>query len=250
MIISFSEEEVLEEVSTFFQSLTGLLEDFPEAVEKEANNQSNLFNMKFLLYCLYCVIPMLRALFSQFCENSKTVAHHSDIIIHCANVFNSIYIPTKKHTHVFVQRYSSMYLFIHLSIHLSIHPSFHLSMYPFVHSSIHLPWLPIHPFIHPSIHTSDHLSIYLLIHPFVHPFKSPINLLYSGTLSSVGQCLAIISQLYTSDVPVSEHLHVDSEIFGLSKNQLVQKLQSAAAKRLSSDKTAFVSSVVVPMLVR
>ena len=141
MIISFSEEEVLEEVSTFFQSLTGLLEDFPEAIEKEANNQSNLFNMKFLLYCLYCVIPMLRALFSQFCENSKTVAHHSDIIIHCANVFNSIYIPTKKHTHVFVQRYSSMYLFIYTSIHPSIHSSIHLSIHrticPSIYSSIH-----------------------------------------------------------------------------------------------------------------
>ena len=150
MIIFFSEVEVLEEVSRFFQSLTGLLEDFPEAVEKEANNQSNLFNMKFLLYCLYCVIPMLRALFSQFCENSKTVAHHSDIIIHCANVFNSIYIPTKKHTHVFVQRYSfihiSIHSFIYTSIHISILSSIHVS---FVHSSIHLPWLPIHPLFHP-----------------------------------------------------------------------------------------------------
>ena len=56
--------------------------------------------------------------------------------------------------------------------------------------------------------------------------------------------------MYTSDVLVSEHVHVDSEVFGLSKNRLVQNLKLAAAKRLSSDKTAFVTSVVVPMLVR
>ena len=162
MIIFFSEVEVLEEVSRFFQSLTGLLEDFPEAVEKEANNQSNLFNMKFLLYCLYCVIPMLRALFSQFCENSKTVAHHSDIIIHCANVFNSIYIPTKKHTHVFVQRYSSMYPSIHQSIHPSIHisilSSIHVSLCPFIHPSA----MATHPSFVPSIQIT-HNSIYTVV---------------------------------------------------------------------------------------
>ena len=100
-----SEEEVVMEISLFIQSVTGILEDFPSAIEKEAHNESSLSDMKFLLYCFHCLVPVLSKLFEQLSMHSASKYHFEVVSAHCLNIFNSLYYPAKNHTRVFLKRY-------------------------------------------------------------------------------------------------------------------------------------------------
>ncbi len=64
--------------------------------------------------------------------------------------------------------------------------------------------------------------------------------LYSNALTNVGQCLASLSSFVECQL----------DVFGKNIPKMVSTLKWAAAKRLSPQRTAFVGSVIVPLLKR
>ena len=68
---------------------------------RHSQNQSSLSDRKYLLYCLYCLVPALTVLFKQFQGTFKKMSNPVQILNQWPNIFNAIYTAASKHVHLF-----------------------------------------------------------------------------------------------------------------------------------------------------
>ncbi len=85
-----------------------MFEDFPAAVEKEATlDQSTVSDMKYILFCLHCLIPVLSNLFYQLRlhKTSGSKDHFDVVSANSLNIFSRLFYPTEMYTTIFIKKF-------------------------------------------------------------------------------------------------------------------------------------------------
>lgn len=104
------------EISLFIQSAAGILDDFPSIINKEVRGESTVLDMKYLIYCLHIMIPVLLEMFGQFSNYSSSKFHMEIITAQSSNLFCNLFDPVKTHTEIFIQRYTMVAVSVSMEI--------------------------------------------------------------------------------------------------------------------------------------